>query len=288
MKYLVESRGIDWFRDEVQRRVGGLRIEPPKEIHFDTVEDLLGWHSQGDDKFFCGIPVSMGRISDRPNGPAYKSAFRKIVEKFRCPVVITPNTNLIFADIHAKDKIAFDAILAEHHVPHAKGMTVARRVAHACVALPTCGLSLSESERVFDGVMDKIDNILREFDLADEPILFRMTGCPNGCARPYHADIGFVGRAPGKYAMYVGGSIRGDRLAGLEKKVVTLDEIPATVRPILEEFAATRQPGERFCDWTARTRDLGPAPHADQFHVEFAERAAKLAAAGEKAVAVAE
>jgi sulfite reductase beta subunit-like hemoprotein len=285
MKYLVEQRGIDWFRGEVQRRVPHVTLEPPREIEFDTVEDLLGWQAQGDGKLFCGVHISMGRIADKPDGPAYKSAFRRIVESLRCPVVITPNANLIFADIEAKDRAAFDALLAEHRVPQAAGMTAARRVAHACVALPTCGLSLSESERVFHGLMDKIDTILRDLSLQDEPILFRMTGCPNGCARPYHSDIGFVGRAPGKYAMFVGGSVRGDRLAGLEKKVVAFDEIPAVVRALLEDFAATRQPGERFTDWVARTRELGPAPTPDQFHVEFTERAARLATAGEPAVA---
>ncbi len=156
-------------------------------------------------------------------------------------------------------------------------MTAVRKVAHACVALPTCGLSLSESERVFGGVLDGIDVILRELKLQDEPILIRMTGCPNGCARPYNADIGFVGRAPGKYAMYVGGSIRGDRLAGLEKKVVALADIPKEVRPLLEDFAANRKPNERFTDFWGRTRVNGEAPTPEQFHVEFAERAAKKA-----------
>ncbi|MGI8604518.1 MAG: NADPH-dependent assimilatory sulfite reductase hemoprotein subunit [Verrucomicrobiales bacterium] len=279
MKYLIEQRGIDWFRGEVQRRVPHVVFESVKGVRFDTVEDQLGWHAQGDGRLFCGVHISMGRVADRPDGPAYKSAFRKIVETLRCPVIITPNTNLVFADIDPKDKASVDAILGAHRVPEAGGMTAARRVAHACVALPTCGLSLSESERVFHGVMDKIDNHLRELGLAEEPILFRMTGCPNGCARPYHSDIGFVGRAPNKYAMYVGGSIRGDRLAGLEKKVVTLEEIPGLVRGLLDEFCAGRINGELFCDWVARSRDLGPAPQPDHFHVELAERTAKLAAA---------
>src|SRR6185369_11756274 len=110
-------------------------------------------------------------------------------------------------------------ILAAHGIPKPEDLTETRRLAQACVALPTCGLALAESERVFHLVLDKIDGILNDLGLRDEPILIRMTGCPNGCARPYNADIAFVGRAPGKYAMFVGGSIRGDRLAGLEKKV---------------------------------------------------------------------
>ena len=164
-------------------------------------------------------------------------------------------------------------------------MTATRRVGHACVALPTCGLSLSESERVFTSVLDGIDVILKELKLENEPILFRMTGCPNGCARPYNADIAFVGRAPNKYAMFVGGSIRGDRLAGLEKKVVALADIPNEVRPFLEDFAANRKPGENFTDFWGRTRVNGEAPCPEQFHIEFAERAAKKEAAGAALVA---
>jgi sulfite reductase beta subunit-like hemoprotein len=128
--------------------------------------------------------------------------------------------------------------------------------------------------------MDKIDPVLKELGLANEPILFRMTGCPNGCGRPYNADFGFVGRAPNKWAMFVGGSIRGDRLAGLEYKSVTGDEIPARVRSILEAYKAERLSGEIFADWFGRTRVKGEEPNPEQFHVELAERAAKLA--GEK------
>jgi sulfite reductase beta subunit-like hemoprotein len=151
-----------------------------------------------------------------------------------------------------------------------------RKTAHACVALPTCGLALSESERVFDDVLDEIDKILVELGLAREEILVRMTGCPNGCARPYNADIAFVGRAPGKYAMYVGGSIRGDRLAGLEKKSVAFEEIPSEVRSLLEDFAGGRTDGENFTDYVERTRDIGPHPDPEQFHFELAERHQRL------------
>jgi sulfite reductase beta subunit-like hemoprotein len=138
---------------------------------------------------------------------------------------------------------------------------------------------LAESERVFGGIMDQIDSIIRELGLAQEPILIRMTGCPNGCGRPYNADFGFVGRAPKKYAFYLGGSSRGDRLAGLEKKSVTEEEIPALVRSFLEDFKARRLPGESFTDFIGRTHTTGAAPHPDQFHTEFAARAAAQSAA---------
>jgi sulfite reductase beta subunit-like hemoprotein len=277
MKYTVQTMGIDAFRAEVQRRLPGIETFPAKELHFDSVEDNLGWHEQGDGKLYCGVHISMGRVADAEGKPQYRSCFREIAQTINCPIIVTPNTNLILADIDAADKANVDAILAKHGVVHSDGMTRARKVAHACVALPTCGLALSESERVLPGFMDKIDESLRELGLENEPILFRMTGCPNGCGRPYNADFGFVGRSPNKYAMFVGGSIRGNRLAGLEFKTVLGEDVPAKVRTFLEAFKAERQDGEIFADWFARTRTTGEAPTPEQFHIELAERAAKLA-----------
>jgi sulfite reductase beta subunit-like hemoprotein len=280
MKYTVQTMGIDAFRAEVQRRLPGIETFPAKELKFDTVEDNLGWHEQGDGKLYCAVYVSMGRIANKEGGPQYRSAFAELARTLDLPYIITPNTNVIIADVSPDQKDAVNAILAKHGVVHSDEMTRARKVAHACVALPTCGLSLSESERALPGIMDKIDPVLRELGLENEPILFRMTGCPNGCGRPYNADFGFVGRAPNKYAMFVGGSVRGDRLAGLEFKSVLGDDIPTRVREFLEAFKAERKNGEIFADWFARTRTTGEAPTPEQFHIELAERAAKLA--GEK------
>lgn len=282
LKYTVHTMGLDAFRAEVVRRLPGIETFPPKELKFDSVEDTLGWHEQGDGKLYCSVYVSMGRIVDREQGPQYRSAFAEIATQLDLPFIVTPNTNLIIADVAPEHKDQVNAILAKHGVVHADevGFTRARKVAHACVALPTCGLALSESERALPGFMDQFDEVLKELGLANEPILFRMTGCPNGCGRPYNADFGFVGRAPNKWAMFVGGSVRGDTLAGLEYKSVTGEEIPGKVRAILEAFVAERQPGEIFADWFARTRTKGAEPTPEQFHIELAERAAKLA--GEK------
>jgi sulfite reductase beta subunit-like hemoprotein len=279
LKYTVQTMGLDGFREAVVSRLPGIETFPAKPLNFDSVEDNLGWHEQGDGKLYCAVYVGMGRIADAEGKPQYRSAFAEIATTLDLPFIVTANTNLIIADIAPERKATVDAILAKHGVVHSDDMTRARKVAHACVALPTCGLSLSESERALPGIMDQIDPILRELGLENEPILFRMTGCPNGCGRPYNADFGFVGRAPNKYAMFVGGSIRGDRLAGLEFKSVLGDEIPARVRAFLESFKAERKDGEIFADWFARTRQLGDAPAPEQFHIELAERAARLEAA---------
>ena len=267
MKYLVEKRGIDWFREEFANRTD-FPTEDVRETKFETVADQLGWHEQGDGKWFCCVYISQGRIMDHEGGPAYKAMMREIAEQIGCKMRVTPNTNVLFYDLEAGQREAVDAILAKHNVPHSDEFTELRKVAHACVSMPTCGLALAESERIFNGVLDKIDDVLRDLQLEKEPILVRMTGCPNGCARPYNCDFGFVGRGPNKYAMFVGGAITGDRLAGLEKKVVLLDDIASEMRPYLEDFAKNREAGETFSKFWGRTRTNGAAPHPEQFHID--------------------
>jgi sulfite reductase (ferredoxin) len=270
LKYLVDGRGIDWFRQEVASRLDA-PFERPKEVAWQTVSDLYGWREQGDGKLFCALWIEEGRIKDTPERQ-WRTAFRKIAQQFNVPVRLTTNCNIIFHDINPADKQAISDILVEHGVPRPEDLTETRRLGQACVALPTCGLALAESERVFHIVLDKVDDILKEFGLEDEPILIRMTGCPNGCARPYNADIAFVGRAPGKYAFYVGGSVTGQRLAGLQEKTITLDEIPNRVRNLIEEFVQHRRQSETFSSYWSRTHVNGPAPSPEQFHLEFAQR----------------
>jgi sulfite reductase (ferredoxin) len=276
LKYLIEERGIDWFRDEVRSRLT-FDLEPAKSVKWNTVGDLLGWQEQGDGKLFYGVWVEEGRIQDSGKA-AFRSAFREIAENLHLPVRLTTNCNLIFHDIEPSQKSEFERILVKHRIPHLSKLSETRKLAHACVALPTCGLALAESERVFPEVLAQIDKVLAELSLLDEPILIRMTGCPNGCARPYNADIAFVGRAPAKYAMFVGGSITGDRLVGLEEKSIHQSEIPAKVRQLLEDFVQNRVDGETFSSYWGRTRVNGPAPTPEQFHRELKARESLVAA----------
>lgn len=276
LKYVIANKGVEWFRKEVESRMPGIPTENPKPVKFDSVKDLLGWHEQGDGKSFIGVWVDDGRIKDSPHAN-YRSAFREIAQKYDLPMRFTANCNLYFYDVKVEQRAGIDEILKKHHVAAAETFTEARKTAQACVSLPTCGLGLAESERAFSGVMDKIDEVLRDLKLEKEPILFRMTGCPNGCARPYNADFAFVGRAPEKYAFYVGGSIVGDRLSGLEKKVVETKDIPNVIRSYLEEFKAKRSGNETFSQYWGRTHVNGQEPSTDQFHVELAARAEKLA-----------
>jgi sulfite reductase (ferredoxin) len=278
LKYLIDEKGIEWFRQEVQARLP-FSLQAPKEVRWNTVSDLLGWHQQGDGKLFCGIWVQEGRIKDG-EGVNTRSAFAKIAQEFGFPVRLTTNCNLIFYNIDPAHKPAVDKILIEHGIQRPEDLTPVRQLGQACVGLPTCGLALAESERAFPGVLDKIEEVLADLGLSEEPILIRMTGCPNGCARPYNADIAFVGRGPGKYAFYVGGSLTGERLVGLQHKSVALAEIPDRVRELLEEFVRDRYQGETFTDYWGRTHANGPRPKPEQFHIE-APREGELVAAGE-------
>ena len=274
LKYLIEDRGLEWFRGEVTQRLGQWRTFEPKVIEFSTVADRLGWHEQGDGRWFYGVQVPGGRILDQDD-TRYRSAFRAVAERFGFTLRLTPNTNLLLTNIEPDQRESLERTLRAFGVPDPGGLSALRRVAHACVALPTCGLALAESERILPSLLDGIDEVLRDLDLTDEPILFRMTGCPNGCARPYNADFSLVGRAPGKYALFVGGSIAGDRLAGLEQKTVATADVPAVVRGYLEEFVRERENDETFSAYWGRTHVNGPAPHPQQFHLELAERAAR-------------
>jgi sulfite reductase (ferredoxin) len=278
LKYLIDEKGIEWFKQEVQVRLP-FALQPPKEARWDTVSDQLGWHQQGDGKLFCGVWIQEGRIKDG-EGVNTRSAFAQIARKFGFPIRLTTNCNLIFHNIDPAQRPAIDQILFEHGVQRPDDLTPVRQLGQACVALPTCGMALAESERVFPDVLSKIEDIMAELGISEEPILIRMTGCPNGCARPYNADISFVGRAPGKYALYVGGSLTGERLVGLHQKSVTLAEIPNRVRDLLEEFVRERFKGETFTDYWGRTHVNGPRPKPEQFHIEAPERG-ELVPAGE-------
>ena len=281
LKYTIEDRGVDWFRSEVEQR-SGVKFAPAAAYEFTTIQDPHGWHACADGTWFYGLHILSGRIRDL-DGWAMKTALREIAMIHTGDFRLTPSQNLTISGVTEAQKPVIAAILAKHGLDRENERSGLRLNALSCVALPTCGLSLSESERALPGVLDEVDGVLRELGLEDDPVLIRMTGCPNGCGRPYNADFGFVGRAPNKYAMFVGGSIAGDRLAGLEQKTVLLADIPGAIRGFLEAYKNERTAGETFSAWFGRTRPVGPAPDPEQFHVELAARAEKLA--GEKVAA---
>ncbi len=250
LKYVLAERGVEWFRTEFAARAG-FALEPAKPFQFTRQLDLHGWHDQGGGKRFLGLYVEAGRIKDQP-GHNLRTALRTVVERFRPEVRLTAQQNVILAGIRAEDEAAVTALFAAHGIDLAHQGSSFRRAALACVALPTCGLALAEAERVLPQALERIEALLAEFGLAEEEIIFRITGCPNGCARPFLAEFALVGRAPGKYNLYLGGDHLGMRLTRLYKESVKFDDVIAEFRPLLQRFVAERRPGERFGDFAHR------------------------------------
>lgn len=251
LKYVVAERGVDWTRAEVEKRAG-FALEPARPFHFTTTGDLLGWHRQVDGRWFFTVFVESGRVKDTPQ-LRLKTALRQIADRWPdLEFRLTPNQNVILANVPEPARNAIDSLLREHGVRTDRQTTVIRAAALSCPALPTCGLALAESERLLPSVLDRLERIAAELGLQDQEIIVRITGCPNGCARPYMAEIGLVGKAPGRYQLWVGGDVAGTRLNRLWKDTVKEPELEGELRALLERYARERTTGERFGDWAAR------------------------------------
>jgi sulfite reductase beta subunit-like hemoprotein len=250
LKYVINERGIEWFRDEFRHRAPFDLLEW-RPIPRPSFHDHLGRHPQGDGKWFYGVFIENGRIADRDD-VRMKTALREIVRRFRPGLALTASQNIMLTGLTERDIDAIEGLLTDHGVKTVAQLTAARRYSMACPALPTCGLAMAESERVMPGVVDMFENELTSLGLRDAPITLRMTGCPNGCARPYTADIAFVGRRPDIYHDYVGGGMEGDRVADLYAADVTVQDLVATLRPLLAAWAKDRRPNEGLSDFYQR------------------------------------
>jgi sulfite reductase (NADPH) hemoprotein beta-component len=251
LKYVVAERGVDWTRAEIEERAG-IKLEPAKPYLFTTTSDPYGWHRQVDGKWFLTLFVETGRVKDA-NGHRMKTALRRAAEKFgQIEFRLSANQNVILANVAESDKTALTALLAEHGVKAENQATVLHAASMACPALPTCGLALAESERMLPGLVDRIEKLCAEVGLAGEEIIIRSTGCPNGCARPYMAEIAFVGKAPGRYQVWLGGNASGTRLNKVWKDMVKDPDIVNELRPVLARYAKERNTDERFGDWCNR------------------------------------
>jgi sulfite reductase (NADPH) hemoprotein beta-component len=256
LKYVLEEKGKVWFREELERRMG-TRLADARPFRFARQGDLFGWHRAHDGRWFLGLYVETGRIKDTP-GARLKTGLRKIVDTLAPEVRLTPSQNLLLVGLDDAARESATRILREHGVAVEAQTTPVRGASMACPALPTCGLALAESERFLPGLLDRIEVLLAELGLGGEEIVVRMTGCPNGCARPYMAEIGFVGRAPGRYNIYLGGNESCTRLNWTFRDNVREGEIVSELRPVVARYARERGAGERFGDWCERV--LRPAP----------------------------
>ena len=250
LKYVLEERGVVWFKQELEKRLGFL-IEPARPYQFTKQGDLYGWHKQFDGKYFLGLFVENGRVKDA-DGYRLKSGLRKVVEQFKPEMRLTASQNLLLVNIPEAQRDAISKVLAEHGVAVENQASILRRASIACPALPTCGLSLAESERAIPDVLARIEKLLAEVGIPNEEIVIRMTGCPNGCARPYAAEIAFVGRAPSKYALLLGGNEASTRLNWVYRESVKNEEIVNELRPLFTRFVQQRTDSERFGDFCQR------------------------------------
>jgi sulfite reductase (ferredoxin) len=250
IKYLVHDWGVEKFREVLAGYLGGLP-EQPRPIEPHGYDLHLGWRPQGDGKWFYGISVENGRIKD-DGSLRLRTGMRTLVQRFRPELRLTPMQDVLLCNLNGDARPEIERLLSEHGVPIPESLSLVRRNSMACPAIPTCGLALSESERVLPGIIDEIEATLRSLEMENQTLGVRMTGCPNGCARPYQSDIGIVGRSGDKYSVFVGGHIRGHRLNFLLKDLVPRAEIVPTLLPILRAFKEQQRPGEGFGDYCQR------------------------------------
>ena len=250
LKYLIADWGVPKFKAMVEQYYGkGLPDPHPADV--TGVDDHIGWHEQGDGKLFLGVNIENGRIKDEGD-LRIKTGLRAILRRFGMNTRLTALQSVILCDVDPKDKAEINRILAEHGIKSAEELSLIRRYSIACPAFPTCGLSITESERVMPGIIDDLDVAIAKLGMQSDKIAIHMTGCPNGCARPYTPDIGLVGKAVGKYTMFLGGNPEGTRLGFIFKDMVPMEEIVPTLLPLLTAYKADRQGSESFGDFCTR------------------------------------
>jgi sulfite reductase (ferredoxin) len=260
LKYLIHDWGMEKFREKVAEYYGG-PLALPHETEVTDMHDHIGWEAQGNGRWYYGLNVENGRIADKDT-VRLKAAVREICHQLDPGIRLTAHQSLGFADIAEADRSTLEGILERHGVIRSEQVSTVRRWSMACVALPTCGLAITDSERALPGIMDELEAALADLGLENEKFLVRMTGCPNGCARPYNCDIGLVGKAKGRYTMLLGGSTQGTRLNFIYKDLVPAGEIVPTLMPLLTYFQQERQPGESFGDFCHRQGSENLASHA--------------------------
>ena len=258
LKYLIADWGLEKFKAKVEEYCGCSLPDPhPQDVH-------VGWHQQGDGRWFYGLNVENGRIKDEGEF-RLKTAIREICTSVCSAVRFTGHQAILFIDVAASDKVALEASLRSNGVPLSEEVSTVRRWSMACPAMPTCGLAVTESERALPGIMDQLEIELAKLGLAEETFTTRMTGCPNGCARPYNSDIGLVGKTLGKYTVFVGGRTLGDRLNFIYADLVPEEEVAATLVPLFAYFKQDREASETFGDFCYRKGLEDLAAWSEQF-----------------------
>jgi sulfite reductase (ferredoxin) len=250
LKYVIAEQGEEWARQRLSADLGKA-LAPCRPMPDFQVPDHLGWHDQGGGRLYLGLPVASGRIVDDQNS-RLRTALREIVGRFAADPILMPSQDIILSNIAPADRAPVTTLLRGHGVRLADDLLPIERWALACPALPTCGLALTEAERVQEDIVGAIAERLRRWGLEHERLSVRITGCPNGCARPYNGDIGIVGRVPGFYSLYVGGDFEGTRLNTVIAERLDIAGIADALDPLFALFAERRLRGEGFGDFCHR------------------------------------
>ena len=250
MKYLINDWGVDRFREQLKTYFNG-ELHPYKALPKFKYYDYLGWGNQGDGKLYFGISIENGRIQDTDT-LQLKSALAKIARQYEIPMRLTANHNIVLYDIEPSWKADIDQIIDSHGIKRETEIDPLVRYSMACPALPTCGLAVTESERILPTILDRIRTLLNRVGLKDQHLVIRMTGCPNGCARPYLGEIGFVGQAPGAYQLWLGADADQNRLSEPFMNRMHETDLEKTLEPIFVMFKRQRQSDEGFGDFCHR------------------------------------
>ncbi|HWD59074.1 MAG TPA: NADPH-dependent assimilatory sulfite reductase hemoprotein subunit [Stellaceae bacterium] len=266
LKYVIAERGEEWARARLSEDLGK-ELEPARPMARFQVPDYLGWHEQGDGRLFLGLPVTNGRIADGDRAKL-RTVLREIVADYGADPILMPSQDILLSEIAPADRAAIEKKLRAYGVRFGDELAPAERWALACPALPTCGLALTEAERVSEMLVAEIVERMARWGVEGERLSIRITGCPNGCARPYSGDIGIVGRIPGFYSIYVGGDFEGTRLNEVVAERIRLGEVADVLDPLFALYAASRRPDEGFGDFchragVARLREVLLATRAE-------------------------
>ncbi len=267
LKYTVEDLGLDRFRELVETHLD-FKLEAARDYHFDSNGDVYGWAGQTNGRQSLTLFIENGRVQDE-GAHRVKSGLRAIAQVHDGDFRLTPNQNLIIGNVDPAKRAEIETLLEEYGIASLQNPTGLRARSMACVALPTCGLSLAESERYLPKLVDELDAVVEACGLREAEINVRMTGCPNGCARPYLGEIGFVGKAPGKYNVYLGAGFAGDRLNKLYRQSVKQEAIVPLLQPILEDYARSRTDGEAFGDFVVRQGYIAASGNGADFHANL-------------------
>lgn len=251
LKYTIDDRGVDWFRGEVERR-SGVTFGAPLQYAFIANGDTYGWQKDDAGAWHYSLFIENGRVGDFGDRQLL-SGLRAVARRHNTEFRLTPNQNLIISKVTEKDKVEINSLLVGYGIENSARTSPLRLNSMACVAFPTCGLAMAESERYLPSLIDKLDAVLLQHGLADEPITIRMTGCPNGCARPYVAEIGLVGKGPGRYTLFLGAGFAGERLGAPYLDNANEEEVLDALNPLFAGFAAERNDAEHFGDYLVRT-----------------------------------